>query len=254
MNARLNFAENDCSSGLVAHSARQALQRLVVSPSFCKAPRMCKLLTFLVENKISGKESEISEYLIGVKVFQRDAQLYQTDVDPVVRVQVGRLRNRLVAHYAAANDAMEHVQITIPMGSYVPQIAQLASSVDAPAPRYRLELSPLRNLSSDHEGQMFVAGLDEELGCRLYQAFGSLILPVGHAQAMWSGRGGDAGASHRLEGSVRVEKGRVRASVRLIDTRGGQITWLSQFDSALCIHLQEEMASAICEKLARHFN
>jgi TolB-like protein len=247
MNARVEFP---CA--LTQDGVWQAVRSMLASPVFAKAPRMCHLLSFLVEKKLVGKENEITEYAIGLEVFRRDARVYDTVLDPVVRVQIGRLRGRLVDYYAAAEVPLG-VEISIPQGSYVPLISQ-AATVQAGHCRRQLELVPLRSLMAEHDSKTFVSGLDEELGSRLFQAFGSLIQLSAHPTSAWDDGGAGERAPQRLEGSIRVENNHVRASMRLVDTAAGHIAWLSQFDCTgeLGMNLQEKLAGAICAKLQRY--
>jgi len=216
------------------------VDHLLASATFVKAPRMCRLLTFLLEKKLSGNEHEINEYAIGLDLFGRDASTYDTTLDPQVRVQIGRLRQRLATYY----DALENtpaVRIAIPMGSYVPVISH-ASAAIKPLRYKRILLTPLRNLTGAGACNVFVRGLDEELGSRLFRTLGKgLQLSVVP----------DANQLARLEGSVRVEDNHVRASIRLVEPGAGSIAWLSQFDrrGELCMLLQEELAGAICDAL-----
>ena len=250
MNARVDVSEEN---NPLAHNAlRLALHEVINSPLFSRAPRTCKLLTWLVDMKLDGRQEEISEFAIGLAVFRRDARSYDTTLDPVVRVQMGRLRTRL-AEYAAAR-TVTGPHLCIPLGTYIPALMQADTS--SPAPQVsaaslntkRMQLSPLRNLSVAPDNNAFIAGVDEELGSKLFEAFGSLIqLP--QQSLAWPANGFDA--RHRLEGSIRVEEGHVRASMRLVDTRAGDIEWLSQIDRSgkLCMTLQEELAAAICQQL-----
>lgn len=217
-------------------AVRDALQAILRSPLFVRSPRTCDLLHFLVDQKLAGRESEITEHAIGLAVFRRDARCYDTALDPVVRVQTGRLRARL-ADYAAAQPA-DGLRLTIPSGSYVP----IFNAPDpAPAVARALQLAPLRNLVVAFGSQAFVAGLDEELGARLFHALGSLVqapAPLATAQ-------------NRLEGSIRFDHGRVRASMRLVDTATGAIAWMAQVDcqGRLDMALQEKLAGAICARV-----
>lgn len=224
------------------------VQQLLSSPTFAKAPRMCRLLTFLLEKKLSGLEHEINEYAIGLDVFDRDAGQYDTTLDPSVRVHVGRLRTRLGAYYAdlAETPAM---LITIPLGGYVPVVTQNSAATD-PVRKNVMQVAPLRNLTAAKMADAFVCGLDEELGSHLYRVLGSGIQLGGLGE---DGLPGEqyGSAPLRLEGSVRVEENHVRASMRLVEAGAGQVTWLSQFDrhGQLCMSLQEELAAAICDEL-----
>lgn len=250
MNARLQLAADASDVSVMQDAVWQSVQQLLASPTFAKAPRMCRLLSFLVEKKLGGLEHQISEYAIGLEVFRRDAHLYDTSLDPVVRVQVGRLRGRLAAYYKSLATLPE-VQISIPMGKYVPLLKQPATHGRG-VRQQQLQLAPLRNLSGEGSSSAFVSGLEEELGCKLFQAFGSAVqlLDAGPAVA----GGASARPLHRLEGSIRVEHGHVRVSMRLVDADAGHIAWLSQFDSQgeLGIALQEELATMICDKLQRY--
>jgi TolB-like protein len=252
MNARAELLVEESDASLAQEHISHTMRTLLASPVFAKAPRMCQLLSFLVEKKLSGKEDEITEYAIGLEVFRRDARLYDTVLDPVVRVQVGRLRERLAAYYASA-DAPLGIQLAIPLGSYVPSISDAGAALP-PLRRRQLELAPLRDLTGADHGNTFVSGVDEELGSRLFHAFGSLIQLREHQPVAATAGGADARAQHRLEGSIRVEQNHVRASMRLLDTGAGCIAWSSQFDcrGELGMHLQEELAGAICDKLQRY--
>jgi len=242
MNARVELVEND----EVTVAMRQVMRHILGSALFAKAPRARTLLAFLVEKKLDGKEHEITEQAIGLSVFRRDARSYDTSLDPVVRVQMGRLRARL-AEYAAAQPGTG-LRVTIPLGSYVPAFSQ-AGVAAAAVPQRQLQLVPLRNLAGAHAVQAFVAGVDEELGCRLFAAFGGLVRLSQHEPTR------ESPARHRLEGSIRVEQRHVRASMRLVDTHDGDVAWLSQFDcnGELDMCLQEQLAGAICSQLHRYF-
>ncbi|WP_332852287.1 hypothetical protein [Duganella sp. S19_KUP01_CR8] len=215
------------------------VKQLLASPTFAKAPRMCQLLTFLLQRKLSGCAHEINEYAIGLGVYGRDSGQYDTALDPSVRVQVGRLRNRLKAYYADSS-VSAGVLITIPLGGYVPVVRANLQPQALARGAGGLHLAPLRNLAAAGTADAFVFGLDEELGSRLYRHGASLQLD-----------GAGAAMPLRLEGSVRVEENRVRASMRLVDTGANRVEWLSQFDRCghLGISLQEELAAAICSEV-----
>jgi TolB-like protein len=246
MNALNEMVVEERATAPSAEDVRHSVRQLMASSAFAKAPRMCQLLSFLIEKKLSGKEEEISEYVIGREVFRRDARCYDTTLDPVVRVQVGRLRGRLATYYADRGAALA-VRVTLPSGNYIPGLSWAAG---APACRRQpLQLASLRCLSVQHDS--FVHGVDEELGARLFQAFGSVMQLCEVSHSMQESAPTDPAPRHRLEGSIRVEDNMVRASIRLLDTRTGRVVWLSQFDrsGALGMTLQAELAGAICDAL-----
>lgn len=255
MNARVERLEQDTADGLPADEIRHAVDQVVASAAFSRAPRMCALLLFLVDEKLNGRASGLTEYAIGMAVFRRDAAVYETLLDPVVRVQIGRLRSRLADYYAAPDAAAAaSVQITIPAGGYIPALKR--SVANAPRlPGRRLELAPLRNLTLDRCGSTFACGVDEELGSRMFGTFPHLIQLRDKPLSDLAGDQVDGRAQLRLEGSIRVERDHVRASMRLVDTHAGHTAWASQFDCSgeLGMALQEQLALTICEQLQRHF-
>ena len=94
-----------------------ALDRIVVSEEFSHAESLTRLLRHLVTTALRGEAGSLKESVLGVEVFDRAN--FDPRVDPIVRVQAGRLRARLAAYYAAPglNDT---VLIEIPKGTYTP--------------------------------------------------------------------------------------------------------------------------------------
>lgn len=230
------------------------VKQLLISPTFAKAPRMCRLLNFLLEKKLAGKEHEINEYAIGLDVFGRDARDYDTTLDPSVRVQIGRLRNRLRDYYSELGGTPA-VLITIPLGGYVPVVVQNGPVMAARARRSVMQVAPLRSLTAAEAADAFVCGLDDELGSRLYRDMGVGVQLADRGSVALAGDRDGQGAL-RLEGSVRVEDNHVRASMRLVDAGAGRVAWLSQFDrhGQLCMSLQEELAAAICSEVQAYLD
>lgn len=98
---------------------RDELQAVLRSPEFVRAPRLAHLLSYLCEKLFAGEANQIKEYSIALEVFNRAASFDQ-DSDSIVRVEANRLRKRLAEYYSG--DGSSHVlQITIPVGQYVPR-------------------------------------------------------------------------------------------------------------------------------------
>jgi TolB-like protein len=119
-----------------AESVRAELNAICQSAVFQSAPRLQKLLRYLVEQNLEG--NPLKESIVGVAVFGRDPG-YDPKKDGVVRTEARRLRAKLIEYYAAGN-GREAVVIDLPKGSYVPAFRfaeDKESSVTAaiPAPR-----------------------------------------------------------------------------------------------------------------------
>jgi len=97
---------------------RDHLERILSSPAFSAAGRRVRLLRFLVNRSLAGDAAALKESVIAVEVFDR-APDYDPKLDSAVRVEMGRLRSRLIEYYAQAGQR-DPVRIEIPKGSYQP--------------------------------------------------------------------------------------------------------------------------------------
>ena len=108
----------DLHGGIPPESIRAQLEKLLASATFSRTESLRGFLRFTVEETLKGKGDEIKEYQIGVQVFGRKDS-YDTRLDPIVRVEAGRLRSKLKEFYSneGRNDP---VVIGFRAGSYVP--------------------------------------------------------------------------------------------------------------------------------------
>jgi len=74
------------------------LARLVACQSFSGALRSQEFLRFVVNEALAGRQHRIGAYTIGLEVFERPDD-FDPQIDPIVRVEAGRLRQRLERHY-----------------------------------------------------------------------------------------------------------------------------------------------------------
>lgn len=109
---------------------RAELERVLSSAAFTRAPKLAQLLSYLCEKLFAGATSQVKEYSIGVEVFGRGPDFDQ-DSDSIVRVEANRLRKRL-AEYYAGEGAGHGLQITIPLGCYVPRFQRVAATPAEP--------------------------------------------------------------------------------------------------------------------------
>ncbi len=94
---------------------------------------MRRFLDFTVEQCLAGKSEELKEYVIGIEVFDRPVT-HDQRIDPIVRVEARRLREKLRAFYEREG-AGDELLIEYPTGSYVPQ--------------FRLRQAALRSRAAD---------------------------------------------------------------------------------------------------------
>src|SRR5213592_4647997 len=101
-------------SEVVLQNRRSALNAVLQSKEFSRAPALAKLLKYLCEKTFEGRVHEIKEFSIATEVYGR-SQSFGERRDSVVRVEVSRLRKRLRNYYA--DEGSQHdLQIVIPAG------------------------------------------------------------------------------------------------------------------------------------------
>ena len=133
-------------SGVVpATEVRQQLAKITGSAGFARAPRITRFLVFVVEETLAGRAGQLCEYSIGISVFDR-TESFEPGIDPIVRNDARRLRNKLLEYYQTQRDPRDRrVVIEVPKGAYVPVFSFAASSSQerGSAP-YRLSVSLTR--------------------------------------------------------------------------------------------------------------
>src|SRR5215203_5848792 len=121
-----------------ASVVRGQLAELLSSAHLVNAERLSSLLRFIVEETLEGRGSQLKEARIGLEVFGRRADSYDPAFDPIVRVQMGRLRAKL-RNYYSGQGAHDPVRIDVPVGGYTPTFARvvvnrLPTAQQAPTP------------------------------------------------------------------------------------------------------------------------
>lgn len=99
---------------------REQVERMAASPIFAQGERMVTLLRYLVEAELAGTAQALNQYRIAIDVLGRDAR-FDPAVDSIVRVEIGRLRSKLVEFYATQGSA-DAVHVGLPKGHYQPSI------------------------------------------------------------------------------------------------------------------------------------
>lgn len=282
----------DADGATSAVAIRVALKHILDSEAFARAQRMRELLQFLVEQKLSGSPRDTQEYAVGIEVFKRDPATYNTCTDPIVRVQVGRLRDRLRAYYAGSGTD-DVLRFMIPVGSYMPEIVTRPAAVPSmpqPGPVRGYGAAAGEGIDFSAVGfsgrELHVSDLAPSsrvsikgIARHYLLAHRALVYCGGDADGATFVRGLDeelvhqlycafgptivpradsarlSAVSHRLEGSVRIDGNQVRLSLRLVDNKADSIVWSEQFDacSSCTILVQDKLAEAACSALRQYF-
>jgi hypothetical protein len=95
---------------------RGQIERIINSKSFETSEVHRRLIQYLAEKSITGEADRLKEYTIGLEAFAKPSS-YDPKHDSIVRLQIGRLRQKLAAYYqteAAADDIL----VSLPKGAF----------------------------------------------------------------------------------------------------------------------------------------
>jgi hypothetical protein len=96
---------------------RLQLDRILASALFTRSPRLTAFLRYVVEQTLAGRGDGLKEQVLALELYGRGGD-FEAGLDPIVRVDARRLRDKLREFYAESPG--EAVTITLPKGSYVP--------------------------------------------------------------------------------------------------------------------------------------
>jgi tetratricopeptide (TPR) repeat protein len=216
---------------------REELERVVASEDFDASRRSRDLLRFVVEETLLGRGVALTQALIATRVFDRRED-FDALVDPIVRIQAGRLRRSLERYYLLSGGG-DPLRIELPRGTYVPVFRTLAErepasirQPDAPSAILAAEwpsvaVSLFEPAAPGSEQREAAARLNE-----------TLVLELGRypdVQALLPSELDEQGPSPRerarlsLGGRIREEDGGLRVTARLVDHGTGAQVWGDEY-------------------------
>lgn len=212
-----------------------ALERVVTSHTFRRSQPHRHFVEHVVRAALAGEHERLKEVIIGLEVFGRRLPLYDPRRDPIVRVEAGRVREKLARYYAAegAGDAFE---IVIPAGAYLPHLLRRKTSIRAPRKLGSLAVLPFTNLSGHADDASFSSGLADQLIDTLGRVPGlRVVARVSAFKARANGTnlksiGKLLGVDNIVEGSIQRSGSRVRCIAQLTRARDGSHIWSQRFE------------------------
>lgn len=219
---------------------RSQLEMILQSEAFLRSKRMQKFLSFTVNSALRGLSNLLKEGSIARNVFDR-GESFNPCLDPIVRVEVGRLRSKLRQYYLeeGKNDI---ITIIFPKRSYVPifRYREAEASVKPTfgndyLPR-TMAILPFTNLSPQRCSDQFCDSLTEELTNRVGRLTGLRVV-ARTSMLAFKGKlpdvreiGASLGVDAVMEGSVQREGNEIRISIALVDVRNGYRLWTNTLD------------------------
>ena len=219
------YEKSSLATGLI----EEEFARLCESDALRRSPSHLRLLRYLVEKSLAGDEGALRETAIALEVFRRDPAVYDPQTDPIVRVTIGRLRARLVSHYARY-DSPPKLRIVLPRGRYAPEFVSLPG--DAPTV-HGLAVLGVRN----DTGRADLDPPCQALALRLTDSLAQLGVPrviARESVTLAQAQGNDPRSIGRTLGvewlldTVLGSEGEddLRATARLLSALDGGVQWL----------------------------
>jgi TolB-like protein/Tfp pilus assembly protein PilF len=256
--------------GLTDAEIRRQLEKILSSETFQRAERLSRFLRYAVEQSLAGEQTSLKEYSIGLHVFDKP-ESFDTRVDPIVRVEAGRLRAKIRDYYDGPGSS-DPVWLGLRKRGYRPtfhrqqtEVVLAAASPPAPEPAHAtppsdawtIAVLPFEDLSPEKKQEYFCDGVTQEIINALAKIKG-LSVAARTSAAQFKGKPEDIREIARqlqvgrvLEGSVQKIGGVVRVSAHLVDAASGFDCWAETYDRPLddVLAIQDEIARAIAGAL-----
>lgn len=114
-------------------AARAQLNAVLASDTFRSSETLRRLLGYLGERTLDGTAGQLKEYTIGVEVFGK-SEAYDPQTDSSVRVQMGKLRQRLEDYYRTAEGLSAPMLLELPARQFTLRFAERPAATPAPPP------------------------------------------------------------------------------------------------------------------------
>ena len=231
------------------------LDRLLASSTFRRSLRHRRFLQHIVESALAGRIEDLKELIIGIDVFGRSSADFDPRRDPIVRVEAGRIREKLARFYEGEG-AAEPYELSIPIGGYLPRVAR-RRVLSGPRPIVRpLAVLPFTDLSGHPDDTGFAAGLADQLidtlgrspSLRVVARFSAFKAREKETDLKAIGKLLDV--TEVIEGSLQRSGNRVRCIAHLSRTKDGVRLWSQRFERDASIDtdqfaFQDTIANAV---------
>jgi adenylate cyclase len=225
---------------------RAQLVRILNSGPFHQSHRRQRFLEYLVNETLAGRGERLKGYNIALEVFDRP-ETFDPTVDPLVRVEAARLREKLREYYGTDGQG-DPIHIDLPKGTYIPQIefrqehspriasGKVSATQEVSSTVPSVAVLPFDDLSADQNLGYLGDGVAEDIITALSR-FPDLVVVARGSSFAYKGKaidmrqiGKELGVGYLVEGSVRKDGGKLRIVSQLIDTKNGEHVWAERFD------------------------
>jgi TolB-like protein len=255
----MSVEQDVCSAEMV----RDELRRILSSGNFTTSDRNRRFLEYVIEETLAGRAARLKAYNIATTVFGRPDS-FDPQMDPVVRMEAGRLRRALERFYLLDPNAVGTIRLAMPKGGYVPEFRPTAAHEEK------------EQLVSSGPPSILVAPFEPEgdpaLLLNLHLGFTRQVIICLHqlgdgiicdpyftpARASEKRSGAAAGSGDRiLTGDVAVIGEALSVTALLVHASTGRVLWGSAFQRTVSrresiLVVRDEVADCVARALHEH--
>jgi adenylate cyclase len=265
-----HLARESQAAQIPPQEIRDQLNRILDSSEFRATARRKAFLDYVLEEYIAGHYDRLKGFTIALAVFGRDAK-FDPQLDPIVRLEAGRLRRDLEHYYLTAGHS-DPIIIDLPKGAYIPVINRRDSVVEPvgalrppetswAATQHVFSIAVMRfaMVNGGPEFRYFADGLSQEVAKSLsrFQSI-SVVLPGSLIAARGTdGRNKRTELSYILEGEAEKGAATIKVSARLVDAVSSQLIWAEsyekEFDTQHVFEIREDISLKIAANVGGNY-
>jgi TolB-like protein len=243
---------------------REHFELVLHSPHFDASTRSREFLRFIVDEALSGRGDNLTQLRIAQSVFHRQDN-FDAILDPIVRVQMGRLRRSLERYYLLVGNS-DCMRIEIPKGTYAPLFVSVPSKAATVAeadvhvtsmvlhevvPDWPTIVIHPFDRQTSKEADEVAERLKDQLALELHRYGGVNVARSCDVARLNSAR--QASVRFELIGAMRKMTAGYLVGARLIDRETGQQVWADEYlanaKSADSQHTINDIASAVAARI-----
>jgi len=235
------------------------LNKILDSNTFRESSNLIRFLEFVVVETLEGRGAQLKQYTIAVQAFDRSTT-FDSQKDPIVRIQAGRLR-QLLTNYYKEEGFNDKILIEIPKGTYIPEfstVERLSSKEGNQLPMITPEILvfPFKNLSSLEDNQFIAEGFTEELVTNLsfFKNIVTIRASIHEDNLKNNDSYEDVIPRFCLRGTIRFSDTKIKVVVSLYSSIDNRIIWSMDFNEPYeldqIIEMQERVALKVATSVA----
>lgn len=238
---------------------QEQLKDILESKAFVSSGKLQQFLSYVVEESLQGRGKALKAYTIALEVYNQGADFNST-VNPLIRVEAGRLRSKLDHYYLTHTEAPIH--FSIPKGSYevffsrvnyVEEQNQIKNNVQI-IDKTKVLISPFATSSEQQSVKQFVSVLNNEISLSLAK-FGELAVLRSCAEKIIveAQQSPYESAIFKLDCKVELDGNNIKLWVYLTDFHTGIDVWAEKIIRHFAddhFSLGENVAQLISSRIA----